>query len=130
MKRALVAVVGVAFLGVAASCEGCRDYGVDEPGTDGVEVRFTTLCLRDSECRGDELCNCANSDCTLCRSVTECFTHLENTCVSKSVRLDMWMPVFVDGGWILETSDAGGTYASWGDAYSAGVAERERRAGY
>lgn len=125
--KCLLMVANVLLLVEASSCDGCRDSGVDEPG---VEVRFTTLCLRDSECRGDELCNCAGSDCTLCRSATECFTHLENTCISKSVRLDMWMPVFVDGGWVLEASDAGGTYASWGDAYSAGVAERERRAGY
>ena len=77
------------------------------------------VCRRDSDCSGDELCACASPDCSLCRS-RDCYSHLTNTCVSRSVRLDVWIPVFVrDAGWVVERTDAGIVYGSQAAALGA-----------
>lgn len=89
-----------------------RDAGATQKEPAGV-------CRRDSECSGDELCACATTDCSLCRS-RDCYSHLADTCVSREVRLDVWIPVFVrDAGWVLERSDAGTVYESQAEALSA-----------
>lgn len=124
--------LGVALLiaRFAAGCMACPGSGAETVDQVDFEVRFSTICLDDKECRGDELCNCTTTGCSLCRSTIECFTHIENTCVSRKDRLDVWMPIFVNGGWVLEASDAGAIYDSWESAFSAGFEERKRRAGY
>lgn len=118
-ESALLSIALPAALVLMLGCERCGVAREQAPRSIVRNADGEQVCERDSDCQGDSLCACATSECSLCQSATECWSHIPQTCVSKAARELFEIPIHTSQGWYFEVKPDAGFFDTQAKALEA-----------